>query len=308
MINYFKKVNPLVLVLLLILISGCSNDDSQTPDTAQDAQEETVAEPTEENTEETTEETTEESTEETTDETQAGLSLRLATDGDYGKILVNGENQSIYFFAGDVTGESNCNGGCADVWPALTGELSELELGEGLDYADFHTTEREDGQKQLTYKGWPLYYFSTEGDRVLEAPGETLGDGRGGLFHIAKPDYSILLGRQTVTEGEEPVVYLVDDRGVSLYTNTGDDENSSNCAGGCAGVWPPFKTPEKLVVASSLSLDDFYTNDREDDLGPQLAFQKSPLYFFSQDEGKRGSVLGQAGGPNQTFFVAEPEE
>ncbi|MGB5822200.1 MAG: hypothetical protein WBG90_22145 [Saonia sp.] len=259
---------------MLILLSACSNDNDQTED------------PIEEN--------------------DSGLSLRLESNGDFGKILVNKKNQSIYFFAGDVTGESNCNGGCADVWPALIGEVSELEISSDLDINDFSAITREGGQKQIAYKGWPLYYFSPDADGVLEAPGETLGDGQGGLFHVAKPDYSILLGQQAVTEGGDPVVYLVDYRGVSLYYNMDDDENKSNCAGGCAGVWPPFKTPENLVLPSSLSLDDFVSNKREDDLGPQLAYKKSPLYFFSQDEEKRGSVLGQAGGPSQTFFVVEP--
>ena len=225
----------------------------------------------------------------------------------FGYILTNQDNQSIYFFAGDVTGESNCNGGCANVWPAVLGEAYQVELGAGLDRGDFGTITRADGQKQLTFKGWPLYYFSEAGDGVLENPGQTLGDGRGGVFHIAKPDYSVLLGRQVVTPGEEAVVYLVDDRGVSLYHNTADGENLSNCSGGCAGVWPPFQVEGDLVIPSSLDINEFATLDRDDDLGPQRSFQGQPLYRFSQDEGIRGSVLGQNGGPNQTFFVNEIE-
>lgn len=237
---------------------------------------------------------------------EAEFNIEIVTNGTFGKILVNQKNQSIYFFASDVSGESNCNGGCADVWPAVTGDVYDLALDSELNRSDFNTITRADGQKQITYKGWPLYYFSPEGDGILENPGEVLGDGRGGVFHVAKPDYSILVGKQVVTEGEEAIVYLVNEQGVSLYKNNGDDENISNCSGGCANVWPPFNAA-KLVIPSSLNISDFYTFDRGDDLGEQLSFKGSPLYFFSQDEQNRGSVLGQAGGPNQTFFIVEPD-
>ncbi|MEK6481749.1 hypothetical protein WJR50_29665 [Catalinimonas sp. 4WD22] len=239
------------------------------------------------------------------EEEETELKVQIASNGEFGDILVDQDNQSLYFFAGDVSGESNCNGGCAGVWPALAGEAYELELGSGLSNGDFSAITREDGQKQIAFKGWPLYYFSPEADGVLEAPGDTQGDGRGGVFHIAKPDYSVLLGQQSVVEGEDPVVYLVDEFGVSLYRSINDGENVSNCAGGCAEVWPPFEAPEELIIPSSLSPDDFDSFYREDDLGPQLTFQGSPLYFFTPDEGKRGSVLGQ-GGAGETFFVVEP--
>lgn len=271
-LNPFAKA-AFMLSLLLCLFSACEEEDID-----EDAEE--------------------------VDETEEVLKVQVASNSEFGDILVDQNNQSLYFFAGDVSGVSNCNGGCANVWPALTGETYELELGSGLSNSDFSTITREDGQKQVTFKGWPLYYFSPEADGVLEAPGDTQGDGSNGVFHIAKPDYSILLGQQSVAEGEDPVVYLVDELGVSLYRSINDDENVSNCAGGCAQIWPPFEASEEWVIPSSLSLDDFDSFYREDELGPQLSFQGSPLYFFANDDGKRGNVLGQ-GGADETFFVVE---
>ena len=231
--------------------------------------------------------------------------LQVIDNSEFGKILVDGDKRSLYFFAGDVAGESNCNGGCADVWPPLIGKVSQLKIAMYLDKDDFSTIQREDGEYQITYKGWPLYYFSPEGDGVREEPGETLGDGRGNLFYIAKPNYTVMLGNQSVEEGADPVIYMVDDQGVTLYRSINDDENVSNCAGGCAGVWPPFVAPEKLVLPSSLSENDFSEVEREDDLGPQLAYKGSPLYYFTPDEKIRGNTLGQ-GGAGETFFVVEP--
>ena len=235
---------------------------------------------------------------------ELGFGVEIAYTNNFGKILVNQNNQSMYFFAGDVDGYSNCNGGCAEVWPPVLRKVDEIRIDSDLYSEDFSNITREDGQKQLTFKGWPLYYFSPDADGILENPGQTLGDGKGGVFHIAKPDYSLLLGQQTLEGEAVEKIYLVDYRGVTLYKNTADGVNQSNCNGGCAGVWPPFEKRE-LILPSSLYDADFKEIEREDDLGPQLSFKGSPLYYFSQDEEKRGLVLGQAGGPNKTFFVIE---
>lgn len=230
------------------------------------------------------------------------FSIKLWEDGTLGQILVNGNDQAMYFFAEDVTGESNCSGGCADTWPAVTGDVYSLELGAGLDKADFGSIDAGYDEKQITYKGWPLYYFSPDGDGELEATKETLGEGKGGVFHVAKPDYSILLAKQSVVAGEDKVVYLVNDRGVSIYYNSADEDNKSNCSGGCASVWTPVSKNE-IVVPSSLDEYDFAKIDRDDDLGPQVARKGRPLYYFDQDDNKPGIVLGEAGGPNKTFFT-----
>lgn len=236
----------------------------------------------------------------------SNLTIQLAENGTFGSIMVNQNNQSMYFFAGDVTGVSNCNGGCADVWPPVIEDLSQLELGAGLNATLFGNITREDGQNQITFKGWPLYYFSPDADGVLENPGATLGDGRGDAFYILKPDYSIFFGRQVLEEGAEATLYLVDENGVTLYFTAGDNVNVSNCAGGCAGVWPPSKVPENMILPSLLGSNSFAIVDRNDELSPQLSFMGSPLYRFTPDEGVRGNVLGQAGGPGANFFVLEP--
>jgi predicted lipoprotein with Yx(FWY)xxD motif len=233
------------------------------------------------------------------------VQIQVINDAQLGNILVNQNNQVMYFFAGDVTGALNCTGDCNDVWPPMLGTLSDLELGANLNRDDFGTVATAYGDAQFTYKGWPLYYFSAEGNGELEAPRQTGGDGRGGVFHVAKPDYTVLIGRQSVVDNEAEVVYLVTDWGVTLYLNTADEENLSNCAGGCAGVWPPLPKID-LVIPSSLETYDFDEVYRDDALGPQFSYQGSPLYSFSQDEQQQGRVLGQGGGPNQTFFVVEP--
>ncbi len=237
------------------------------------------------------------------DGNETTLGVQVASNAEFGSILVDQNNHALYFFAGDVKGESNCTGGCANIWPAFTGDVDALEVGSGLNSNDFDTITREDGSKQITYKGWPLYNFSIDGDGFFAPPNEVTGDGQGDVFYVAKPDYSLMLGQQVIEEGEEPILYLVDDRGVTLYFTLGDGQNSSNCVGGCAGVWPPFKAPGELILPSFLDESGFSLVERGDDLGPQLARFGFPLYNFSPDEQIRGNVLGHEGGPNSNFFV-----
>jgi len=234
------------------------------------------------------------------------FNIEMVNDNQFGKILTNQNKQAIYFLANDVTRVSNCNGECADTWPPVIRDLAEITLSSQLNRDDFGTFIREDGQNQLTYKGWPLYYFAPNKDRVLEAPGAVLGDGKGGVFHVAKPDYTVLIGKQVVEEGQEAVAYLVNDRGLTLYLNTEDNSNKSNCTGGCVDVWPLFFR-STVVIPSSLKITDFGVFDREDHLGLQLSYLQYPIYYFTPDENEPGVVLGQAGGPNQSFFVVTPE-
>jgi predicted lipoprotein with Yx(FWY)xxD motif len=47
---------------------------------------------------------------------------------------------------------------------------------------DYAVITREDGSKQWTYKGKPLYYWAKDSKR-----GDTDGDGVKGVWHTAKP-------------------------------------------------------------------------------------------------------------------------
>jgi hypothetical protein len=68
-------------------------------------------------------------------------------------------------------------------------------LGSGLSISDFGSITSVSGKKQVTYKGWPLYYFAplVNGTNVQEAPGQTQGEGVNNVWFVAKPDYSIMI-------------------------------------------------------------------------------------------------------------------
>ena len=72
--------------------------------------------------------------------------------------------------------KSACAGNCLNNWPVLKAEAADKDMG------DWKVITRDDGSKQWAYKGKPLYYFAMD-----KAAGDKLGDGRGMVWHIAKP-------------------------------------------------------------------------------------------------------------------------
>lgn len=102
-----------------------------------------------------------------------------------GEILVGPDGMTLYIFAFDEEGVSNCTEGCAVNWPPLvvTGELvappeSQGQLGILVREAD----EYRGRILQVTYKGKPLYYWSRD-----KEPGDTTGHGIGDLWFVASP-------------------------------------------------------------------------------------------------------------------------
>jgi predicted lipoprotein with Yx(FWY)xxD motif len=157
---------------------------------------------------------------------------------------------------------------------------------------------------QTTYKGWPLYYYAPAGDGAIEAPGETSGEGVNSVWFVAKPDYTVMIARQALEEGQDPVFYLTDAYGVTLYRFANDEVEMSNCSGSCIDVWPVFPATEELLIPSTIEMADFSTVARTDGESDHWAYQSMPLYYFANDDNSRGSTLGE--GVNGVWFVVQP--
>jgi predicted lipoprotein with Yx(FWY)xxD motif len=69
--------------------------------------------------------------------------------------LVDGRGMTLYYFARDVVGRSNATAAILQTWPIYYAPNPVVPAS--LNAADFGTITRDDGQKQTTYKGWPLY-------------------------------------------------------------------------------------------------------------------------------------------------------
>jgi predicted lipoprotein with Yx(FWY)xxD motif len=91
-------------------------------------------------------------------------------------VLTNAKGLTVYTFAADSPGKSNCYGDCASYWPPVTGSPSHPPGVPGT----FGTTARTDGSTQVTWNGHPLYTYI--GD---SGPGQAHGNNlnlNGGLW------------------------------------------------------------------------------------------------------------------------------
>ena len=117
-----------------------------------------------------------------------GATVNVSETTDFGPILVDGEGMSLYLFMADTqnSGTSTCgdDDGCATEWPPLVTEGDPV-AGEGVDATLLGTITRDDGSTQVTYNGWPLYFFAED-----TAAGDTNGQGIdefGGLWFLVSP-------------------------------------------------------------------------------------------------------------------------
>lgn len=116
--------------------------------------------------------------------------LRVAQSPQHGLHLVDQVGRPLYRFdadepaRGDRDARSRCSGECLSRWPPVVAG-AEPRGGDGVDAGRIATLLRESGVRQVTWDGWPLYYYAPD-----EA-GEIRGDGvvdAGAAWHLARPD------------------------------------------------------------------------------------------------------------------------
>mgnify|MGYP000226702468 FL=1 len=89
-------------------------------------------------------------------------------------VLTDANGMTLYIFDKDSAGVTNCYDKCAANWPPLAADAGAMAEG------DFSIVERTDGYSMWAYKGAPLYYWVNDAN-----PGDTTGDGVGGVWHLA---------------------------------------------------------------------------------------------------------------------------
>lgn len=104
----------------------------------------------------------------------AGPALtRITTSG--GDAFADGKGMALYTFDKDSAGQSACTGDCAAKWPPMMAPADARAEG------NFAPIQRADGTMQWAMNGKPLYRFAKD-----TKPGQTAGDGVGGVWHLAK--------------------------------------------------------------------------------------------------------------------------
>jgi predicted lipoprotein with Yx(FWY)xxD motif len=113
----------------------------------------------------------------------ASTSTVMVRSTAYGKILVNSKGATLYYFAKDKKGKSNCNTVCLFNWPLVTVN-GKPTAGPGVSQK-LLATIKVGGKAEVTYSGLPLYTYVAD-----SKPGETNGENlnlNGGLWWLVSP-------------------------------------------------------------------------------------------------------------------------
>lgn len=84
--------------------------------------------------------------------------------------------QSLYTFDRDTSGHSACDGSCTTTWPPVAAPDGAHPIG------DWTPVRRADNSLQWAYKDRPVYTYRGDVE-----PGQTNGDGAGGVWRLLRP-------------------------------------------------------------------------------------------------------------------------
>jgi predicted lipoprotein with Yx(FWY)xxD motif len=105
----------------------------------------------------------------------AGVQATKLADGSMA--LADAKGMTLYTFAKDQPGVSNCNDNCAKNWPPL------MAAADATPQGDWTIVTRADGTKMWAYKGMPVYLWIKDAK-----PGDNTGNGVGnGAWKTAVP-------------------------------------------------------------------------------------------------------------------------
>jgi predicted lipoprotein with Yx(FWY)xxD motif len=111
-----------------------------------------------------------------------GAIVAVTDDTGFGPILTDGSGMTLYLFTADSPGVSTCVDGCLATWPPLLTD-GELSVQGAADATLVGTLTRDDGSVQVTYGGWPLYFFAAD-----MAQGDVTGQGVNDVWFVVAPD------------------------------------------------------------------------------------------------------------------------
>ncbi len=188
---------------------------------------------------------------------------------------------------------------CVDVWPPVLAAADSEPLGK------WTITEREDGSKQWSYDGYPLY------TSILDInPGDVLG---GSKFRegadspvVRKP-----VGPSPLVPPELAVTVmftgrmLVNHENYSAYSWDGDAPNKSNCHDSCLKTWEPVLAPETAQAQGEWTIIERSPGIK------QWAFREKPLYTRPGDTRLRSLAGSDSDGWHNVYtqqVLAPPKE
>ncbi len=93
----------------------------------------------------------------------SGGTVKAEQNAKFGMVLVAANGKTLYRYTVDGKGVNRCssNAACNKYWPALLVKPSvKPTVGPGATASLIGTIKAAGGMRQVTYAGWPLYYFA----------------------------------------------------------------------------------------------------------------------------------------------------
>ncbi len=222
-----------------------------------------------------------------------GATVQWGGNDELGAFLVDGAGMTLYVFANDEPGVSNCSGDCLANWPPLLVEEGvQPTLAEGIPGRLGVIQRPDDGTFQVVYNGMPLYYWVNDA-----APGDTTGHNVGDVWFVAQPA-DVSLGAN-----DQLGPFLVGSNGMTLYIFANDEPGVSNCSGDCAANWPPLVVEAGSEPTIQPGLAGALGTITRDDGTVQVTYDDMPLYYWVNDMGP-GDATGH--NVNDVWFVVQP--
>ncbi len=222
------------------------------------------------------------------------VTLQIAQNAKLGKFLADGDGRTLYLFTKDTPNTSNCNDKCAQTWPPVL-PSGKPTLKDGVSDALIGTTTRKDGTSQLTYNGWPVYYYAPD-----VTPGDTNGQAVGKVWWVISGEGNEIkpAGLQVATN-DKLGKFLADDAGRTVYAFTKDSKDTTVCYDKCEQAWPPLLTLGQPTLAGSVTASLVGSIQRKDGT-MQVTYNGDPLYYYAKDQ-KPGDTIGE--GVGTVWFV-----
>lgn len=232
-----------------------------------------------------------------------------------GKVITDSEGFTLYRFDNDTAEppKSTCAGECEKAWPVVA--AGDVKAAAGTDASKIGEVTRDDGTKQLTLGGWPMYRYAKDTN-----PGDANGQGVGGTWFASAPDgKKAAVGAAGADEAggteadlaglsvrKDPKLgeIVVDSEGMTVYRFKKDSAwpMKTACTGACLEKWPVVAPVDKNDTEGIIK-KGFVTFDRPDGI-KQQTIDCWPIYTFAGDV-KPGDTNGQ--GVGGTWYAVAPD-
>lgn len=221
-------------------------------------------------------------------------SVQAVQDANLGTILAGPNGMTVYRYTKDSPGVSNCYDKCAVNWPPLLLSAGEQPLAPAGLNGTMGTTTRKDGAVQVTYNGWPLYYWARD-----QKPGDTTGQNVGQVWFVLNPD------APTVKLAQDPTLgaILTGPTGMTLYVFTKDVPGTTNCYAQCAVNWPPLILQAGALLNAPPGLAGKLDTTVRKDGSLQVTLNGAPLYYWLKDKAPGETTGHKVGG---VWFASVP--